>query len=79
MNPYQNYLKKKRVPLNMTINGNNNNTPNILNTAKCNTFIYLGGIITFKCIFDYKASCHNKMHCIARHGRIVLKPNSNFI
>lgn len=40
--PYQNYLKKRKILLNMTINGNNDNISRILNTAKCNKIIYLG-------------------------------------
>lgn len=47
-NPYQNDLQKSKVLLNMTINGNNDNTPNILNTSKYNKIIYLGDIITSK-------------------------------
>jgi len=47
-NPYQNYLQKRRILLNMITNGKNDNISNILNTAKCNKIIYLGDIITFK-------------------------------
>jgi len=52
-NPYRNYLQKRRIPLNTTINDNKDNTHNILNTAKRNKILCLGGIVTFKSNVKY--------------------------